>query len=66
MLDLALKTKLAQGGPSALVDSDQMVLVMARQEAGPFERWPKTLKVELENKSRKPKEPICKIGIVAA
>jgi hypothetical protein len=43
-----------------------MVLVMARQEAEPCERWPKTLKVELENKTRKPKEPSCKVGIVAA
>ncbi len=66
MLDLALKTKLTQGGPSVRVHSDQMVLVMARQEAEPCERWPKTLKVELENKTRKPKEPSCKVGIVAA
>jgi hypothetical protein len=43
-----------------------MVLVMARQEAGPCERWPKMLKVELENKSRKPNEASCKIGIAAA
>jgi hypothetical protein len=26
---------------------------MARQEAGPHERWPKMLKGELENNSRK-------------
>jgi hypothetical protein len=31
-----------------------MVLVMARQEAVPHERWPKILKGELENNSRKP------------
>jgi hypothetical protein len=31
----ALKTKLAQGGHQAGVHSDQMVLIMASQEAGP-------------------------------
>jgi hypothetical protein len=33
-----------------------MVLVMARREAGPRERWPKMLKGELENNSRKPRD----------
>jgi hypothetical protein len=33
-----------------------MVLVMARWEAGPCERWPKTLKGKLENNSRKPRD----------
>jgi hypothetical protein len=37
-----------------------MVLMMVRQEAGPRERWPKTLKGELENSSR----PGWKSGIV--
>jgi hypothetical protein len=32
-----------------------MVLMIARQEARPSEMRPKTLKVELENNSRKPK-----------
>ncbi len=36
--------------------SDQMVFVMVPQEAGPCERQPKTLKGELENKSRKPRD----------
>jgi hypothetical protein len=36
----ALKTKLTQGRPG--VHSDQMVLVMAKRETGPDERWPKT------------------------
>jgi hypothetical protein len=31
-----------------------MVLMMARWEAGPCERWPKMLKGELKNNSRKP------------
>jgi hypothetical protein len=31
-----------------------MVLVMARQEAGLREMWPKMLKAGLENNSRKP------------
>jgi hypothetical protein len=30
-----------------------MVLVMARQEAGPCEKWPMTLNEELENNSMK-------------
>jgi hypothetical protein len=52
----ALKTKLTQGGPSgsSLLRSD--VLVMARQEAGPYETLPKMLKGELENNSRKPRD----------
>jgi hypothetical protein len=37
-----------------------MVLVMARQEAGPNDRWPKTLKGELENPSRKPRDLVGK------
>jgi hypothetical protein len=40
-----------------------MVFVMARQEAGPHERWPKTLKGKLENNSRKPRE-LTETGIV--
>jgi hypothetical protein len=31
-----------------------MVLMMARWETGPCERWPKMLKGELENNFRKP------------
>ncbi len=37
-----------------------MVLVMARQEAGPNDRWPKTLKGKLENPSRKPRDLVGK------
>jgi hypothetical protein len=33
-----------------------MVLMVARQEAGPQERWPKTLNKELENNSRMPRD----------
>ncbi len=40
------------GGYQARVLSDQMVPVMARQEAGFYERWPKALNRELENNSR--------------
>jgi hypothetical protein len=50
-----LKTKLAQGGTIRL-DSDQMLLVMAGNEVGPCERWPKILKGELKNNSRKPRD----------
>jgi hypothetical protein len=37
-----------------------MVLVMARWEAGPHERWLKMLKGELENNSRKPRDLVGK------
>jgi hypothetical protein len=50
----ALKTKLAQVGHHDRVHSDQVVLVMARREAGPHQRWPKVLKGEMENNSGKP------------
>jgi hypothetical protein len=39
-----------------------MVLMMAMQEAGPLERWPKTLKRELENNSRKPRDQVRKLA----
>jgi hypothetical protein len=51
----AVKTKLTQGGPSGQDYSDQVVLVMDRQETGHCERRPKILKGELENNSRKPR-----------
>jgi hypothetical protein len=33
-----------------------MVLMIVRQKAGPVAWWPKTLKRELENKSRQPRD----------
>ncbi len=33
-----------------------MVFMMAMHKAGPYERWPKTLKVELEKNTRKPRD----------
>jgi hypothetical protein len=36
--------------------------VMARQEAGPHERWPKMLKAELENNSRKHRNLVEKLA----
>jgi hypothetical protein len=36
--------------------------MMARREAGRGERWPKALKEELENNSRKPRDPSWKTG----
>jgi hypothetical protein len=39
-----------------------MVLVMARQEAGLRERWPKTLKRELENNTRKLRDLVEKLA----
>jgi hypothetical protein len=42
-----------------------MVLMMARQEAGPCERWPKMLKGELE-KTLERQGPSLKTGIVTA
>jgi hypothetical protein len=38
-----------------------MVLMMARQEAGPHDRWPNILKGELENSFRKPRHPVLKV-----
>jgi hypothetical protein len=37
-----------------------MVPVTVRQEAGPRERWPKMLKGEFKNNSRKPRDPALK------
>jgi hypothetical protein len=34
----------------------QEYTMMARREAGSRERWPKTLKGEMENNSRKPRD----------
>jgi hypothetical protein len=39
-----------------------MVLMMARCKAGSHERWPKTLKGELENNSWKPRDLIGKLA----
>jgi hypothetical protein len=39
-----------------------MVLIIARQEAGPCEKWPKMLKGELENNSRKPRDLVGKLA----
>jgi hypothetical protein len=39
-----------------------MVLVMARREAGPHERLPKTFKGELENNRRQPKDLVKKLA----
>jgi hypothetical protein len=59
----ALKTELAQGGHQARVHSDKMVLMMARQEAGPRDEWwTKTLKKKLENSSRKPRDLVGKLA----
>jgi hypothetical protein len=44
-------------GPSGSVHSDQMVLlVLARQEDGPGDMWPKKLKGELGNNSKNPRD----------
>jgi hypothetical protein len=56
---LSLKAK---GECSDLVHSDQIVLVMVRQEAGPHEKQPKTLKRELENNSRKLRDLVRKLA----
>ncbi len=42
------KISLLKGGHKAQVNSDQMVLVMARWEAGPHKQWPKVIRGELE------------------
>jgi hypothetical protein len=48
-------------GHQAPVHSDLMVLVLARRKAVPRERWPKRLKGELENNSRKPSDLVGKL-----
>jgi hypothetical protein len=48
-------------GNQARVHSDQMLLVITRQEAGPHESWPKGLKRELDNNSRKPRYLVGKL-----
>ncbi len=57
-----LKAKLTQGDHEARVYSDQMVLVIVRLEAAPHERQSKTLKGELENNSRNPRDLIGKLA----
>jgi hypothetical protein len=37
--------KATKGGHQAQVHSDQMVLMMVRQEAGPHEQWPKDTQI---------------------
>ncbi len=51
------KNKLSSrgGGLQARVRSDLMVLMMARRKAGLHKWWPKKLKGELKNNSRKPR-----------
>jgi hypothetical protein len=39
-----------------------MVLMMARQEAGPHERWPKMLKGKLENNCSQPRDIVKKLA----
>jgi hypothetical protein len=39
-----------------------MVLMMARWELGPCEGWPKMLKGELKNNSRKPRDLVRKLA----
>jgi hypothetical protein len=39
-----------------------MALVVARQETGSHERWPKVLKGELENNIRKPMDLVRKLA----
>ncbi len=55
-----LKTKLGGAIGSSLLWSDG--LMMARREAGPSEKWPKTLKEELENNSRMPRDLVRKLA----
>jgi hypothetical protein len=57
-----LKTNLTQGGHQARFYSDQMVLVMTRQEAGPQGRQAERLKGELKNNSRKPRDLVRKLA----
>ncbi len=62
LISWTLRSGSEQQGHQAPVHSDQMVLVMARQEAVPCERWPKMLKGELENNSREPNDLVGKLA----
>ncbi len=55
-----------KGGHQARVHLDQMVLMMARREAGPRDRPPKALKGELENNSRNLRDLVKQNGKVTA
>jgi hypothetical protein len=50
-------------GAVRLESSDQMVLLIARRQAGPCERQPQALKGELENNSRKPRDLVGKLTL---
>jgi hypothetical protein len=54
-------SKLCQLRGGIRLESTQ-IFVMARREAGPSERWPKMLKGELENTSRKPRDLVRKLA----
>jgi hypothetical protein len=56
----APKTKVAQGGPLGSSPLRSVGSLMVMREAGPLERWPKKLKGELQNNSRKPRELVKK------
>ncbi len=58
----ALKTKLAQGGPSDSSPLRSDGSHDGKAGVGPRERWPKTLKGELENNSRKPRALVRKLA----
>ncbi len=51
-----------KGDCSDCVHSDQKALVMAKQEAGPHERWPRMLKGDMENNSTKPRDLVAKLA----
>jgi hypothetical protein len=59
------KLSLLKGDHQARAHSDQMVLVMVRQENGLHERWPKMLKRESEKNSRKPRDLVRKPLVTA-
>jgi hypothetical protein len=51
-----------KGDCSDCVHSDQKVLVISKQEAGPHERWPRMLKGDMENNSTKPRHLVAKLA----
>ncbi len=57
-----LKQSYLKGDHQTRVHSDQMVLIMVKQEAGPCERWPKMLNRELQNNSRQPTDLVVKLA----
>ncbi len=61
-LPTALKTKLAQGGPSSSDHLRSDGPCDGQTGGSTYERWPRTIKGEFENNSRKPRDVFKKLA----